>query len=147
MSSIKIYLASRHEDRPDIVAVRSRLQEQGFIITSRWLTDQQPQINGLIEDNETDSLTVQTNDLEDIDAADVLVVFSPKKAFGNSTGGRHVELGYALAKKKKIVLVGYRENVFHWNPAVLCVRTEEALFKLLKNFEKNKDIKFPPRND
>jgi len=51
-------------------------------------------------------------DLEELDQAQVLVLFS---GFGGQ-GGRHVEYGYALAKGKRLVLVGPRDNVFSCLP-------------------------------
>jgi hypothetical protein len=36
----------------------------------------------------------------------------------NKGGGRHVEFGYGMAKGKRLVLIGERENVFHDHPSV-----------------------------
>jgi nucleoside 2-deoxyribosyltransferase len=139
MKKLNVYLASRHEDRPEIVKIRKCLIANNINVTSRWLTQGGviKQLIGvrkcdIVENQREGCLRVQTNDLEDIDAADVVVVFSPKKAFCNSTGGRHVEFGYALGTKKPLILVGFRENVFHWNPKVVCVRTKKELYEVLK---------------
>jgi hypothetical protein len=33
-------------------------------------------------------------------------------------GGRHVELGLALCDGQRTIVVGHRENVFHWLPQI-----------------------------
>lgn len=138
MKKLKVYLASRHEDRPDIIEIRKQLLKMRIEVTSRWLLEGGVLKTNVVENEREGSEHVLKNDLEDIDAADVVVVFSPKKAFCNSTGGRHVEFGYSLAKDKILVLVGYRENVFHWHEKVHCVRSSKALFTMLSKFSKAK---------
>lgn len=138
MRKLKVYLASRHEDRPDIIKVRKQLIRNGIGVTSRWLLEGGILKTPIVENEKEGSLHVLRNDIEDIDAADVVVVFSPKKAFGNSTGGRHVEFGYALGTNKPLILVGWRENVFHWHPGVICVRRKKDILPYLKMFEAGK---------
>lgn len=140
MKKLSVYLASRHEDRPDVIKVRKQLLKRGVLVTSRWLLEGGVLKTNIVENEREGSLHVQTNDIEDINKADVVVVFSPKKAFGNSTGGRHVEFGYALGVKKPLILVGFRENVFHWNPKVICVRTNEELFVALDMYNEGRKI-------
>jgi hypothetical protein len=52
--------------------------------------------------------------LEDLRRADVLLLLNPAGGRRLGHGGRDVELGYALALEKTILLVGGRENVFHY---------------------------------
>lgn len=138
MKKLSVYLASRHEDRDEVIKVRQTLVKNGIDVTSRWLLEGGVLKTPVVENEKEGSLHVLTNDLEDINLADVVVVFSPKKAFGNSTGGRHVEFGYSLALGKRLILVGFRENVFHWHPDVICVRTKKEMFKLLYKFKSKK---------
>ena len=42
------------------------------------------------------------------------VVTEPPREPSSSRGGRHVEFGIALARSKRLIVVGHRENVFHW---------------------------------
>jgi hypothetical protein len=53
-------------------------------------------------------------------AADVLMAFTefPGQTPGRARGGRHVEFGIAFAKEKRLMIVGPRENIFHWLPSV-----------------------------
>lgn len=52
-------------------------------------------------------------DLMAIDAADVFVLYNPMSHQRGGTGGRHVEMGYALARQVPVIVIGEkRENVF-----------------------------------
>ena len=98
-----VYIAAPNELLEDARLVRTKLKHAGIVVTSRWL-------NGL----ESLSDRCATMDLADVDAADVLLLLNPLNWERSGTGGRHVELGYALARQKKILIVGVRSNVFHY---------------------------------
>lgn len=66
------------------------------------------------------------SDLADIDAADVVLVFTEHPS---TSGGFHVETGYALAKGKRVVIIGERINLFHHLPQVQVYPTLEAFIK------------------
>lgn len=101
--------------------VRARWAPE-IVVTSRWI------------DGKHDGIPAQIcaiDDLEDIDAADALVLVNPRHLHGSGRGGRHVELGYALARGKRVLLVGDRENVFHSHPSVECYATLDDAFSAL----------------
>src|SRR5712692_1754274 len=100
---MKVYLAGRWSRRKAISERKSELEELGITVTSRWLTGSH---NGLAE-----NLAAQ-EDLEDIDKAKIFILFTEYPYRGYLTGGRMVELGYAIAQKKEIFVYGPRENVF-----------------------------------
>lgn len=128
---MKVYLAARYSRREELVTYRDDLNQLGKTIpgmylkaTSRWLngSHQAEEIgpNGqrsIPRNGHTYGLARRfaTEDLEDIDAADVVVCFTEEHIPGANTGrgGRHVEFGYALAKGKRIIIVGPIENVFY----------------------------------
>jgi hypothetical protein len=58
-------------------------------------------------------------DLQDIEAADTLVLFSEDPLIGTPRGGRHFETGYAFGRGKRVVIVGGEENIFHYLPSVI----------------------------
>jgi len=100
---MKIYVAGSWLRRKELAKKAQRLEDEGIQVTSRWLSshgDDLPLVQAAKED------------LEDIRKADGLLLFTQDKKHGYTTGGRFVELGYAYAKKKTIVIVGPRENVF-----------------------------------
>jgi nucleoside 2-deoxyribosyltransferase len=47
-----------------------------------------------------------------------VISFTFPRGTPSTGGGRHVEFGYALAKGKRVVVIGERENVFHHHPSV-----------------------------
>ena len=98
-----VYIAAPGELISDAAGLRSALALEGIKCSARWIDD------GVADD----SHTAAQGDLDDIDAADVLVALNPEDWRRSGTGGRHVEFGYAVAKGKTIVLVGARTNVFH----------------------------------
>ena len=88
------------------------LAERGIGVTARW-------VNGAHD--HAPPVVCALDDFEDIDAADVLALWNPKHHHGAGSGGRHVEVGYALARGKRVVLMGDRENVFHSHPNVIVI--------------------------
>jgi nucleoside 2-deoxyribosyltransferase len=68
-------------------------------------------------------------DMADVLRSDVVVVFTHQPS---STGGRHVELGMALAAGKRVIICGDRENIFQTLPQVEHCDTDwDQLIKLL----------------
>ena len=57
-------------------------------------------------------------DLEDLQVCDVGIFFTEEPLSTAGRGGRHVELGYALALAKRIIVVGFLENVFCCLPEI-----------------------------
>jgi hypothetical protein len=120
----RIYLAGRYGRRPELGQVRRALEAFGYLVTSRWL-DGHPDGDGNDE-------RWAREDLEDIDAAGILVCYAERPGQrGRARGGRHVELGYALGTGKRVILVGPRENVFHHLARVTVVENTAQLLRLL----------------
>lgn len=113
----KIYLAARFSDRPHMEIIGDRLKIAGFEITARWVYGGE------------DGLTraqIANLDIDDVAACDTLVSFTQPYGTLTKGGGRHVEFGYAMARGKRLVLIGDRENVFHHSPKVEIYPTFEA---------------------
>lgn len=139
MDKLKVYLASRWEDRDEIIGYRDYLEKAADIeSTSRWLTPTHPRLQRKVAQDKKTGRTVQARDIEDILRADIVIVFSPRKAHGNGTGGRHVECGIAIGTGKKVLLCGIPENVFHCNELVKTVPTVEKLVPHLKKLAKQR---------
>jgi hypothetical protein len=141
MDKLKVYLASRWEDRSEIIEYRNFLvKAAGIESTARWLTPTHPRLQDKVANDMKTGHTVQSRDVEDILRADVVIVFSPKKAHGNGTGGRHVECGIAIGRNKPILLCGIPENVFHCNDNVTVVPTVRKLIRHLKKIAKTRKL-------
>lgn len=89
--------------------IAKELEAKGFDIVARWVYGGE---NGLTREE------ISLLDLEDVDRCDAIVSFTHSRETLTHGGGRHVEFGYALAKGKRLIVIGERENVFHHHPAV-----------------------------
>lgn len=109
---LKIYLAARYVRHEEMLKYAQDLDAKGFGITSRW-------IYGSHEHGESfsENQRFAMEDWEDLLNADIVISFTE----GNkeySRGGRHVEFGVARATAKHCIIVGPRENVFHYLPSI-----------------------------
>ena len=118
--SYRIYLAARYGRRNELNGYATDLRDRGFEVTSRWLQGDK-QRHGkdaadAVENKEGVSPVFgrlfAIDDYEDIARSDIMVAFTETPRT-SSRGGRHVEFGIALALRKKIIVVGPRENIFY----------------------------------
>ncbi len=118
---MKVYIAAPYPARTDAIAVMHRLESVGHHVTSRWLKD----------DEDPFDVTAQSKyaakALADVRVADVLLALNAPEWANAGTGGRHVELGCALALGKQVVLLGRRSNVFHHLSVVRVIERIEDL--------------------
>ncbi len=104
---------------------RDVLETKGHLVVSRWIegnheiSEAQASLSADHADDECRRFAQE--DVDDLIDADVFLSLSDPANFRTGRGGRHVELGLALAWGKPVILVGERENVFHWLPQVKVV--------------------------
>jgi hypothetical protein len=116
-----VYIAGPYQTKAECRAIAETLEGAGYEVTSRWLYDSQ-------EDSEEAAIV----DIVDIERAGALLLYHPAEWAGRGTGGRHVEFGYALARGKRLVILGRAaSNVFHLLSAVERVDTVEEAFPCL----------------
>jgi nucleoside 2-deoxyribosyltransferase len=116
---MKVYLAARFSRLPEVVAYAAELEAEGIEVTSRWLRGGHEWVGTADEEIPVErNALFAKEDLDDIEAADMVVCFTESPRSGPARGGRHVEFGYALARGMNILVVGYRENVFYCLPDV-----------------------------
>jgi len=129
---LKIYLASRYSRISELNDYKTDLEALGHTVTSRWLGGDH-HLSEVYAPKKARRFAV--DDISDIDAADCLIQF-PDEAREPSTsrGGQHTEFGYALGTGKRIIIVGFRQHVFHYLPGIefyetwkRCLRTAPAL--------------------
>ena len=110
---MSVYLAARYDRREELRGYAGDLRDRGITVTSRWLHGEDTGLGGA---------ACALADLEDIRAAGTLIAFTEDPAFykpGSSRGGRHVELGYALARPgMRVIACGPPENQFCHLPQV-----------------------------
>jgi hypothetical protein len=122
------YLASRYSRRDELNLYRAELEKHENRVTSRWLDgthsmqdDVKP---GQYADAEQRRFAME--DYSDLQQAEVVISFTEEPRSPHGRGGRHVEFGIALAMRKLCVIIGPRENVFHYYPGVERFRSWEA---------------------
>ena len=121
---MKVYLASQYSRRPELREYAKELESMGIKVTSRWLFEEQD------EEDETKFAEYAFYDEGDIMECNYFVHFTGPPYFGTleqvARGGRHFETGFAHALRKKICIVGSRENSpFYYNPNFLHFPTWE----------------------
>jgi hypothetical protein len=108
---MKIYLAARFSRQQELRNYAFQLRNQGHEVTSRWLEEGAEKT---YEDLTPDGCRkCAQHDVVDIKRADCVISFTETRDSGYASGGRHVELGIALASGKSCLIVGPQENVFH----------------------------------
>lgn len=126
---MNIYVAAHRQDQG--VRLAEQIFHAGFDVCSTWVNARDYGLGKLPEDERDGLLRSSAAQacVSEIRQCDLLVLLS-----GGGFGGRHVEMGVALALGKPVHLIGPRENVFHWHPGVT-VHVDTALF--LRFLEKN----------
>ena len=144
---MNVYLAGRFSRLPELVQYADQLESLGIHCTSRWLRGGHEWVGTSDDDIPVDRLAqFAQEDLDDLNAADVLVCFTESPRTGPARGGRHVEMGYALAKGKAIVVVGHYENVFYCLPHLWYVEGWDHALQFLINAEASgMVVPLPPR--
>lgn len=127
-------MAAGYGRRDQLRAFRDKLVALGHIVTSRWIDTEWVKSS----DDCTSSAPPEERqkyvgiDLDDLDAAECCISFTEALGSGKGKrGGRHVEFGYALHAKKRLILVGNRENLFHFHLSVEVYSDEEACIAAL----------------
>lgn len=128
------YLAARFGRRDELNGYRQRLEMLGYSVTSRWLTQHQKLDLSVHPYSQDERRMFALHDYEDVMRADRLIAFTEdpaENAAGGRRGGRHVELGLALASAKHTYVVGHKENVFCHLPQVMFYENFTALVETL----------------
>lgn len=128
---MKIYLASRFERQTELRVYAGQLRAAGHIVTARWLVEESDVVlkSGWASDPNVLIKFAQA-DLKDIEDCDLFAVFTHD---GMARGGMHVELGYALAFNKRVMVIGPRPTLFHFLPHVLQFDTWDAARSFIGN--------------
>jgi nucleoside 2-deoxyribosyltransferase len=106
---MKVYMAGRYNNLALLKEESKIFTDNGHEVTSSWL------------DNKEDGMSfkdVAVLDLQDVDRADAVVLYTEPYGTPVPGGGRHVEFGYGMGKGKKLFIVGPMENIFHWHPDI-----------------------------
>lgn len=131
---LSVYIAAPFQLRATAQLVRSGALSLGLISTARWLD----------VDLENWNDEWARKDLDDLDRAQILLLVNPADWATEGTGGRHVELGYAIARRKTIVLLGARTNIFHHLSAIHVAKDLTTALCLVNALAKGEAIESKP---
>ncbi len=133
IQSLRVYLAARYGRYPEMQGYAQSLKTAGYTITSRWITGAHALLDGDGEACPAMATQWAREDWNDLSTAHICIAFTepPIETPGRARGGRHVEYGAALAMGKRVIVVGYRENIFHWLPVVEYYATWGEAFEAL----------------
>lgn len=144
MSAYKVYIAAPFASRDGLRDFAAQLVKIGMECTSLWIQteDDIKQGMGAAPTLSHEEITqAARDDLSDVQHADAVVQFTGQAiealhipgANGPMlhTGGRQVELGYALARGKKVIVVGDPENIFQRTLCTVVPNWHEAVLELV----------------
>jgi hypothetical protein len=132
---MKIYPAASYPRKEEAKTLALILQTHGHEIVAGWLTEDE----GYKSDNQRRNESRYTmckrlsaaavRDLREMKDAEVIVSFTEGE-HQTTHGGRHSELGIALARGIMVFIIGPREQVFHFHPAVIQYDTLDDFIRL-----------------
>ncbi len=123
---VSVYIAAPYAMREYGIRVALRLAQAKITVISRWL-----------EAVESSKEEAAYNSLVDIDRASLFLALNPEGWEEKGTGGCHVEFGYALARGKRILLVGDPSNVFHHLNAITVIDETMDVVRHIQLLAKN----------
>lgn len=135
---MKIYLAAPFAARELTLGLASQLTSEGNECTSSWLLSTRPitdkALGPSLDTSDDDVVAHALGDLDDVRRADVLIHLSASWVLEQGvedrrlhTGGRHVEIGFALALGRPVVSLGEPENIFQRALCYLAFDFSQAL--------------------
>lgn len=104
---MSIYIAGKYTSKGRLGAIREQIRRMGYVVSSSWLDEVWRDYDA------PDEVRVENahRDFEEIESAECLIIDTLDES---NTGGREVEMGFALHKGISVVLVGPERNVFHY---------------------------------
>lgn len=139
---LRVYLAAPYGTRDSLAQAATAIRDLGFVVVSSWLEEpfrMTPGSTGPAPDLKAETLLpIAVRNLVEVASADVLVMMGPDTwsgddaplelaAGGSTSGGRHLEMGYALACDLPVINVGAPENIFSRTLATVADSWEDAL--------------------
>lgn len=107
---MNIYVAGSFNSVARIADEVDELEQRGHHVTGVWFQGHDP-LEKIWDGNFGGRIAevMSLRDFNGIDRADLFIIDTLDPS---STGGRNVELGYALAKGKRIILIGQPTTIF-----------------------------------
>ena len=128
-TAIKVYIAAPHELVYIARSWTSSLYHQGIMTTSTWTELSDFELSHF-PDAELHELANAC--LRDINKCQIFVLLNAEDWESKGTGGRHVEMGYAMAQSKPVIVYGDKSNLFHYRSTVFRLAAPGDLAKKIR---------------
>ena len=121
---MRIYVSASYPRIEEARKVASALNALGHEVTSKWLESKASiyRADSWLAERQA----AAKMDLEDVSHAEAMVVLTGDTL---TKGGRHGEVGMAVAMGMPVMLIGPREMVFHYHP---CIVVADQMIDIVK---------------
>lgn len=125
---MRVYIAGKYSAWPRLEQRREEMRQLGYSVSSTWIDTGRSVVvrsgnNSLALDDGLNRVAAE-RDIHEVLEAEMLVLDTFDESY---TGGREVELGFALDRELVTVLIGPKRNVFHYLVNYSFNNWEEAL--------------------
>lgn len=129
---MSVYISARYGRHAEAHEIATMLQDHGQTVCSTWCLEPENPCDGLpCDPASVEHRSLARMDLDEIDEAIVFVALSESPESPHGRGGRHVEVGYAIARGLTVIVIGPAENLFHALPQVVHVEDPRDLIELI----------------
>ena len=129
---MRLYIASHSQESAR--HLKEAVEAAGLTIVSQWITADLKFSHGAAAYSDEERIYLATMDENDVRRADALIVIAEQEG-KMVPGGKHVETGIAIALNKPVIVLGRRENIFHWHPRVQIVPAVDDLLNALSRLK------------
>ena len=135
---MKIYLASSFSLKDSVEEVKRHLINGGHTITVEWWHTDFKESLGILSDKNwyaTDDIKhICQRNFNGIDIADAVILIAPKEGT-KKFNGANIEIGYAIAKGKRVLSIGNIERSGMYQPIEKHIYIETLLASLENKLE------------
>lgn len=127
---MKVYVAGNNQQISNKIA--NTLRASGFTIVSSWLNEKKFNTK---THTKKEKQAIAHRDYNEVCKCDMLILISSPHYV---PGGKFVETGIALGRRKKVIVIGHIENMLLWNVNIMQFNTIE---QFIESYYRNKEIK------
>jgi len=138
---MSIYIAARYSRKKEMQSLASLVKKVGYEVISTWHEDTAVEQEGNFNDENKDMWRdLAKQDLTELENAQILIFFSESPNVGVPRGGRHVEYGFFLHRRRhnrdlKIYIIGPVENLFNYFADEIFPDTATFVYEMAKRLD------------
>lgn len=129
VTNYRFYICARFGRQEEARLLSGKLRMLGHTITSTWIHQVELE---MYENNHRERERAAVKDVGEVLESEALVYLSEAEENTWGRGGRHVEFGIALGIEIPILVIGPKENLFHYCPGILHFATQDDFIRALK---------------